>query len=99
MLSGTAQSPIVSLFRTRGVPLQQLSDVIIHCDGKHFTLLRPAAQLVDGETEADAGHASVVPQLLQHVRARGGLVQDHELVVRPGHSISGLMQHMHNLAL
>ncbi len=61
MLSGTAQSPIVSLFRTRGVPLQQLSDVIIHCDGKHFTLLRPAAQLVDGETEADAGHASVVP--------------------------------------
>ena len=95
MLSGTAQSPIVSLFRTRGVPLQQLSDVIIHCDGKHFTLLRPATQLVDGEAEVDAGHASVVPQLIQLVRARRGLVQDHELDVRPGHSVSALM---HNLA-
>jgi hypothetical protein len=31
---------IVSLFRTRGAPLHKLSDVIIHCDGSHFTLLR-----------------------------------------------------------
>ena len=40
LLSGTSDRPIVSLFRTRGAPLHKLSDVIIHCDGSHFTLLR-----------------------------------------------------------
>jgi len=94
LLSGTSRQPIVSLFRTRGAPLHKLSDVIVHCDGSHFTLLRAFAASADGGVNPLGGEqaqTSSVPALIQMVKARGGLVQDHELEVRSGHSVWAVM--------
>jgi len=98
LLSGTPAHPIVSVFRTRGAPLHKLSDVIIHCDGSHFTLLRPFSPThgAGGWKQEQGqglglGQGSSVPLLLQAVAARGGLVQEHELDVRRDHSVSAVL--------
>jgi hypothetical protein len=39
-ISGSLHNPILSCFSQKGVDSNSLIDVIIHCDGSHFTLLR-----------------------------------------------------------
>lgn len=39
-ISGSLNKPIFSCFSQKGVDVNSLADVIIHCDGSHFTLLR-----------------------------------------------------------
>lgn len=41
-ISGNLQHPVITTFKKNNkVPVEQLQEVIIHCDGSHFTLLRP----------------------------------------------------------
>lgn len=41
LISGSDARPVFSVFCIKGVEQDSLRDVIIHCDGSHFTLLRP----------------------------------------------------------
>lgn len=41
MISGAPTRPMFSVFSLRGAAPDSLRDVIIHCNGSHFTLLRP----------------------------------------------------------
>ena len=85
VLSGSQHQPLLSTFRTKGVDVNTLQDVLIHCDGKHFTLL------LNPGTGRGQIATSVVPMLIQATRAVGGVVQEHELNVRPGHSIRAVV--------
>jgi hypothetical protein len=95
ILSGSQHRPCLSTFRTAGVDVGRLLDIIIHCDGQHFTLLlHPTSRRGDGDGGGggDAGVSSIVPTLIQASRAVGGVVQEHALEVRPGHSVRAVLQ-------
>ena len=89
LLSGTREHPIISTFRRKGAV--GVSDVLLHCDGQHFTLLRPPVQ-AGGGGSGSGGNSSALPRLLRAVGANAGIIQEHELECAPGHSVADVMR-------
>ena len=87
-LASSASTPILNTyqFMARGVESNQVRDVIIHCNGQHFTLMRPH------DTEGSRRRGSVVSQLIFEARERGCIVQEHSTDVRPGHSLASIFR-------
>ena len=88
LLSGTRENPIISTFQQKGA--RGVRDVLMHCDGQHFTLLRPLSPLTAGSSSG-SGAQSALPSLLRAVGANAGIIQEHELDCTPGHSVSAVL--------
>eukprot|EP00605_Chrysophyceae_sp_TOSAG23-4_P000326 GSChrysophyteH1.ASY1.ANO1.371.1 assembled CDS len=87
VLSGSREKPILSIFRAKGQ--NTTSDVLLHYDGHHFTLLRSRAG-EDGRIR-DAS-PSIVPQLMQIVQANAGILQEHEVTAPASQSVTGVIR-------
>ena len=87
VLSGSQEKPILSTFRTRGSDPKDNQDLLLHCDGQHFTLLRPCVP--PGQSLRHI--PSQVPELIRMVQVNGGIVQQHQVSVLPGHSLSEVL--------
>lgn len=81
VISGNPAQPLFSCFSARDAAESTLSDVLIYCDGQHFTLLRPI--IPEGQ---DKG-VSIVPHLLVQAKARQCVVQEHRVPINPDHSM------------
>lgn len=84
IISGSPQVPLISCFSARSADPATLSDVLIYCDGEHFTLLRPCVRTDGGRKDEGL---SIVPDLLQQARAKHCVVQEHRVPISPAHSI------------
>lgn len=88
LISGNLQKPIFCSFVPPKANVDTLDDIIIHSDGSHFTLLKPAA----------AEHArsfSVLSKLLEVARSSGCIVQ--EIPVEPYDASSLLPRSVYDL--
>eukprot|EP00607_Mallomonas_marina_P005836 CAMPEP_0182438736 /NCGR_PEP_ID=MMETSP1167-20130531/85986_1 /TAXON_ID=2988 /ORGANISM="Mallomonas Sp, Strain CCMP3275" /LENGTH=154 /DNA_ID=CAMNT_0024632235 /DNA_START=1214 /DNA_END=1678 /DNA_ORIENTATION=- len=74
VISGSAQEPIFTVLSQEGENRENLRDVILHCDGCHFTLLRPL-----WETQKGLSSFSVLPELLSAARAAQLVVMETEV--------------------
>ena len=88
-ISDNPQVPLISCFSAQSANPATLSDVLIYCNGSHFTLLRPCVR-TDGERK-DEG-LSIVPCLLQQARAKHCVVREHRVPISPAHSIREINQ-------
>jgi hypothetical protein len=84
-VSGNMSQPIITTFMARGVDPYSIRDVIIHCNGQHFTLLRPHYT-----EDACQQEGSLVPQLILKAREIGCIVQEHYTDMQPGHSLASV---------
>jgi hypothetical protein len=64
-ISGSLQNPIFSSFSLKGADPRTLRDVLIHCDGSHFTLLEHMDQRTADISRllTDASRAGCVVQI------------------------------------
>lgn len=83
LISGDASQPLFMSFTTKGCT-DNLADILIHCDGQHFTLLRP---LVTGS------HFQILPGILDVAKANGLVVLESE-VAPLGLSIQNVIQNL-----
>ena len=86
MFSGKPSNPLISCFSAREADPSSMSDVLIYCDGQHFTLLRPIIP-----DRKDKG-ISIVPSILAQARARQCVVQEHRVPINPTHSLWEITQ-------
>eukprot|EP01041_Mallomonas_annulata_P004243 gene4243-8439_t len=82
LVSGDSNAPIISCFSEKGRDKSQLHDVILHCNGSHFTLLRPRNT---ESTSTQNGSFSVISHMISAARASGLVVLENE--VEPPSSI------------
>lgn len=72
-LSGNLNCPILTTFRSsRATSNAGLKEVLVHCDGSHFTLLRPRFP-----TASNGRGFQVIGQLVSWARASGMTVQEN----------------------
>lgn len=70
LISGDLRHPIFCCFYPANVPdVNSLNDIIIHSDGSHFTLLKPAVA-------ENSASFSVLSTLLQVARSGGCIIQE-----------------------
>ncbi len=71
--------------------------MLIHCDGKHFTLLRAYIAPHEENSPTHGAHVSRIPRLSAAVQLQKGVVQQHELTPRPGFSVSAVIEEPMNM--
>ena len=89
IISGSPHMPLISCFSAREADLDSLNDILIYCDGTHFTLLRPNKQ---SEVKTNNETLSVVPNLLLQAKNHNCIVQEHRVPINPAHSIWEITQ-------
>lgn len=86
LISGSLQRPLFSCFFSKDGAAavggeENLRDIIIYCDGAHFTLLRPQSM---SPRSTGAPGFSVLNRLLYEAREAGLIVQINEVESEPG---------------
>lgn len=84
-ISGTTEAPIFSSFTLSG-PKQDFTEIIIHCNGSHFTLLRPHANLLAqyGQGGPNNNGFKVIDHIIADAKATGKIVQENVATPPPG---------------
>jgi hypothetical protein len=84
-VSGPASDPILSCFvpSRRSKPVEELYEIVIRCDGEHFTLLRPV-------TDRNA-RIRVISSMLEDAQYGNKLVQISEVASRPGRTVDAAL--------
>mmetsp|Transcript_11877 Transcript_11877/g.26396 ORF Transcript_11877/g.26396 Transcript_11877/m.26396 type:complete len:200 (-) Transcript_11877:342-941(-) len=84
-VSGPASDPILSCFvpLNRSRLVEELYEIVLRCDGEHFTLLRPS--------HTRNARIRVISQMLEDAQVGGKLVQISEVESRPGRTVDAAL--------
>ena len=88
IISGSEEKPMFSCFSLKD--LRSSRDIIIYCDGSHFTLLKPYSPTVNCD------NFCILPQLLLEAEQHGHIVHINELENNDNESISNIMYMLTN---
>ena len=80
----------------REVITRDLKDIIVHCDGCHFTLLVPQQAPEASVASQFLSPSGYLTHLLSAAQAAGHIVQSHSVRVDPAQrfSTSGVVNHL-----
>ena len=83
IISGSEEKPMFSCFSLKDV--RNSRDIIIYCDGSHFTLLKPYSTTVNSDSFC------ILPQLLTEAEHHGHIVHINEIETNDNQSISNII--------
>jgi hypothetical protein len=93
-ISGTPTAPIFSSFSRSEATSEDLIEVIVHCNGSHFTLLRPHPSMIAMYRPRNAMPSKrgfkVIDHIITDAKATGRVIQEN--IVNPPAGLPSINQ-------